>query len=111
VIGGVFALTPGWGAGSLYAVGLLFVGVVVLVGLAARSHQAERSFSASVFYVAFGALAAVALSLLDVAVVAGSGALSSAEQHTVVWTTLVVVVVSNVVHGLSATPLTRRLLT
>lgn len=62
----VVALAPGWGVGSLYAVGLLFLGVVVLVGVAARSHQAERSFSASVFYVGFGALAAVALSLLDV---------------------------------------------
>ncbi len=60
------ALAPGWGLGSLYTVGLLFVGVVVLVGVAAMSHQSERSFSASVFYVAFGALAAVGLTLLDV---------------------------------------------
>lgn len=65
-VAGDLALLPGWGLGSLYAVGLLFLGVVVLVGVAARSHQYERSFSASVFYLAFGALAAIGLSLIDV---------------------------------------------
>lgn len=43
-------------------------------------------------------------------VVVQSGVLRPSEQHVVVWTTLVVVVVSIVVHGVSAAPLTRRLL-
>lgn len=62
----VLGLAPGWGLGTLYAVGLLFVGVVVLAGVVALSHQAERAFSASIVYVGAGALAAVALGLLDV---------------------------------------------
>ncbi|MDQ6819982.1 MAG: cation:proton antiporter [Actinomycetota bacterium] len=62
----VFAIAPGWHFGGLYALGLAFAGAVVLVGAAALSHQHERAFSASVFYVALGALAAVALSQLDV---------------------------------------------
>ena len=44
------------------------------------------------------------------AYVAHSGALSPDETATVFWTTVVVVMVSIVVHGVSATPLTRRLL-
>lgn len=36
--------------------------------------------------------------------------LSGGEQHVVVWTTIAVVVVSIVVHGLTADPLARRLL-
>lgn len=62
----MFALAPGWHFGGLYPLGLAFAGAVVLVGAAALSHQNERAFSASVFYVALGALAAVVLSLLDV---------------------------------------------
>ena len=62
----VFALAPGWHLGDLYTLALLAVGVVVLVGAAAMSHQNERAFSASVFYVALGGLGAVALALLDV---------------------------------------------
>jgi NhaP-type Na+/H+ or K+/H+ antiporter len=42
------------------------------------------------------------------AVVIESGVLRPDEQHVVVWTTIVCVVVSIVVHGLTATPLTRR---
>jgi len=46
--------------------------------------------------------------LFYAAVVAGSGALDADEQHVVVWTTLAVVVTSIIVHGLTATSLTRR---
>jgi NhaP-type Na+/H+ or K+/H+ antiporter len=62
----VFALAPGWSLGGNYALALIFVGVVVLVGAAALSHQHERAFSASVFYVLLGALAALGLSILGV---------------------------------------------
>ncbi|HEV2814827.1 MAG TPA: cation:proton antiporter [Solirubrobacteraceae bacterium] len=44
------------------------------------------------------------------AYVAHTGALSPAETTTVFWTTVVVVMVSIVVHGTSASPLTRRML-
>lgn len=57
-------LAAGWHLGGLYAVGLLFLGLVVVVGAAALSY--ERAVPASVFYVALGGLAAGALSLLDV---------------------------------------------
>ncbi len=49
--------------------------------------------------------------LFYAAVVAEAGVLNAGEQHVVVWTTVVVVVISIVVHGLSAAPLTSRLLT
>ncbi|MEP6954732.1 MAG: cation:proton antiporter [Solirubrobacteraceae bacterium] len=47
--------------------------------------------------------------LFYAAVVVDSGALSTREQHVVVWTTIVCVVSSIIVHGLTAAPLTRRL--
>ena len=47
-------------------------------------------------------------SLFYAAVVVDAQALSAAEQRVVVWTTIVCVVCSVVVHGVSATPLTRR---
>lgn len=62
----VFALAPGWSLGGDYSLGLIFLGLVVLVGAAAMSHQHERAFSASVFYVLLGTLAAVGLSALGV---------------------------------------------
>ena len=63
---GLFAIDTGWHLGGLYTLALAAVGVAVLVGAAVVSHQHERTFSASVFYVAAGALGAVALSWLDV---------------------------------------------
>ena len=63
---GVFAIDPGWHLGGLYTLALAAVGVTVLIGVAAMSQQEERTFSASVFYVALGAVVAVALSALDV---------------------------------------------
>ncbi len=47
--------------------------------------------------------------LFYAAVVVESGVLSGAEAEKVVWTTIVCVVVSVVVHGISATPLARRM--
>lgn len=62
----VYAITRGWHLGDLYTLGLVAVGVSVLVGAVALTHQSERAFSASVFYVTLGMVGAVALSLLDV---------------------------------------------
>ncbi|MBA2440026.1 MAG: cation:proton antiporter, partial [Thermoleophilaceae bacterium] len=59
-------LAPGWDLGAQYTLGLIFVGVVLLIGAAAMSHQHKRAFSASVFYVVLGALAGVGLTVLDV---------------------------------------------
>jgi len=59
------ALALGWHLGDKYSLGLIFIGGVVLVGAAATSHQHRRAFSASVFYVLLGTLAAVALPALD----------------------------------------------
>ena len=63
---GAFAISPGWHLGDLYMLGLAAVGVTVLIGVMALSRQHDRAFSASVFYVAVGALGALAMSLLDV---------------------------------------------
>jgi NhaP-type Na+/H+ or K+/H+ antiporter len=59
-------LIAGWGFGDKYTLAVIFVGVVVLVGAVAMSHQQERAFSASVVYVLLGGLAAVGMSVLDV---------------------------------------------
>ncbi len=63
---GVFGVAPGWELGGLYTLALAAVGVTVLIGVAAMSRQHERTFSASVFYVALGGVGAVALAFLDV---------------------------------------------
>ena len=63
---GFFAVAPGWELGGLYTLALAAVGITVLIGVAAMSHQHERTFSASVFYVALGGIGAVGLSVLDV---------------------------------------------
>jgi NhaP-type Na+/H+ or K+/H+ antiporter len=59
-------LSPGWHLGGLYTLALLAVGVVVLVGATAMSHQHERAFSASVFYVVLGGVGALFLNLVGV---------------------------------------------
>jgi sodium/hydrogen antiporter len=61
-------------------------------------------------FLAFFGVRGVA-TLFYVAVVAESGAISAAETKTVVWTALVCVIVSIVVHGTSSTALTSLLLT
>jgi NhaP-type Na+/H+ or K+/H+ antiporter len=44
------------------------------------------------------------------AAIVGAGTLAPAEERTVVWTVVAAVLVSIVVHGVTGTPLTRRLL-
>lgn len=60
------SLAAGWHLGDLYTVALVAAGAAVLIGAAAMSHDHKRAFSASVVYVALGALGAIALSLLGV---------------------------------------------
>jgi NhaP-type Na+/H+ or K+/H+ antiporter len=60
-------LQEGWHLGSLYPLALAAIGVVVLGGVVAMMNRRARVVPASVVYVSFGALGAVALSLLDVA--------------------------------------------
>ena len=49
-------------------------------------------------------------SLYYAAAAVGAGALTPAEERTVAWTVVAVVLVSIVVHGVTGAPLTRRLL-
>jgi NhaP-type Na+/H+ or K+/H+ antiporter len=91
-------------AGWLLAPLLLFVIRPVLV-LATISPRA-MPIRARIFLGFFGVRGVAAL--FYAAIVVSSGALSPHEQHVVVWTTLVVVVCSIVVHGLAATSLTLR---
>ena len=60
------ALSEGFHAGGLYALGLLGLGLALAAGIAALSHQDERAFSAALIYVLLGALGALAMSILDV---------------------------------------------
>lgn len=59
-------LSEGFHAGGIYVLGLLGLGLALAAGIAVLSHQGDRPFSAAVIYVGLGALAAVALSALDV---------------------------------------------
>ena len=60
------ALSEGFHAGGLYVLGLLGLGLALAAGIAALSQQRERAFSAALIYVLLGALAALAMSALDV---------------------------------------------
>lgn len=96
---------PGW-KGWLLAPLLILVIRPVLV--MATSGSGLASFRERLFLAFFGVRGVAAL--FYAAILAGSGALAPEETQVVVWTTIVCVVVSIVVHGMSATPLTKRLL-
>ncbi len=94
---------PGW-AGWLLAPALLLVirpasvaAALVRTSIPGR----ERAFAAWFGVRGIG-------SLYYVAVAVGAGALSDAEVTTIVWTTMVCVIASIVVHGTTATSLSRR---
>ncbi len=55
----------GLSLGDSYALGLVFVGVVLCAGIAALSHQHERAFSASIIYLLLGLAASAGIHLLD----------------------------------------------
>ncbi|HSJ73060.1 MAG TPA: cation:proton antiporter [Miltoncostaeaceae bacterium] len=59
------AIDPGLGSPDVYAVGLLFVGLAVLVAILALSHQRARAYSASIVYLGMGVVAAGGIALLD----------------------------------------------
>jgi len=59
------AVDTGFHLADPWAIGVLFVGVAVIAAVAALSHEHERAFSASLIYLALGALAAVAIAVLD----------------------------------------------
>ncbi len=91
-------------AGWLLAPLLLLVIRPVLVFATAGPTFMDRG--GRLFLAFFGVRGVAAL--FYAAVVVESQALETGEQHIVVWTTIACVVTSIVVHGLSATPLTRR---
>ena len=97
--------TPGL-AGWLLAPLLIVIIRPALV--MATSGKGFASVRERAFLAFFGVRGVAAL--FYAAIVAGSGTLSPAETNTVVWTAVVCVIVSIVVHGTSATALTRLLL-
>ncbi|HET9074196.1 MAG TPA: cation:proton antiporter [Solirubrobacteraceae bacterium] len=63
----LFALSaPGLHGDALYAAGMAFVGLVVLVGVVALTRQGQRPYSATVFYLLLGVLASVGLHVAGV---------------------------------------------
>ena len=62
----VIAAAPGFDFGDVYALGLAFLGIALIVALAALSHQHERAFSASLIYLVVGLGAAAAVELLGI---------------------------------------------
>ncbi len=63
----LMGLVPGFHLGGAFAIGLLFLGLVLFVGIGALSRQDERPYSASVFYLLLGAIASIGLGLLGIA--------------------------------------------
>jgi NhaP-type Na+/H+ or K+/H+ antiporter len=61
----IVAAAPGLSFAEAYPIGLLFAGVAVFAAIGALSHQNDRAFSASVIYLGFGVVAAVALEVLS----------------------------------------------
>ena len=94
---------PGLGGWLLVPALLLLIrpGSVGLALLGSRLPARERAFVAWFGVRGIG-------SLYYAAVAVGTGVLSDGEASTVFWTTAVCVIVSIVVHGITATPLSRR---
>jgi NhaP-type Na+/H+ or K+/H+ antiporter len=97
-------LSASGSAGWLLAPLLLLVLRPALVFATLRPKAMDRR--ARLFLGFFGVRGVAAL--FYAAVVVKAHVLNPSEQHVVVWTTIACVVTSIVVHGLSATPLTKR---
>lgn len=57
---------PGFEFGDTYAIGLLFLGLVIFAAVAALSQQGDRAFTAAVVYLFLGAVASLGLQLLGI---------------------------------------------
>jgi len=57
------AAASGFELGDLYVLGLAFAGVALLVAVVALSREAERAFTSAIVYLAFGVIAALALTV------------------------------------------------
>jgi sodium/hydrogen antiporter len=98
--------TPGWGGWALAVLVLVVVRPVSVLLALLRSrldHPGEKAF------VAWFGVRGVG-TLYYVAVIAGAGALAPGEQRLVLWTAIAAVLISIVVHGVTAGPSMRRLL-
>src|SRR4051794_24998712 len=62
----MLASAPGFHLGDHVAIGVLFLGLSVFVALGALSHQHERAWSASIFYIGLGVIAGRGLDLLGI---------------------------------------------
>ena len=60
------AADTGFTFADTFPIGLLFVGLAVFAAVGAMSHEHERAFSASLIYLGLGAVAALAIQLLDI---------------------------------------------
>jgi NhaP-type Na+/H+ or K+/H+ antiporter len=109
LLGSMLTLTglgvPGVSGWLLAPLLILVIRPVLVMTTSGRS---LASFRERLFLAFFGVRGVAAL--FYAAIIAGSGALSSAETETVVWTAVVVVIFSIVVHGISSTSVTRALL-
>jgi sodium/hydrogen antiporter len=97
--------TPGV-AGWLLALLIIFVLRPLLV--VAVTHRAPLDLRARIFLGFFGVRGVAAL--YYAAIVVGTAGLPTEASRTIVWTTIVCVALSVVIHGITATPLSKRLL-
>lgn len=95
---------PGIGGYVLAATLILVVRPVLVLATAGRLMDTRGAL-----FLGFFGVRGVA-ALFYAAIVVGSHSVSASEGRTIVWTTVVCVVISIVVHGLLAQPLTARLL-
>ncbi|HYH87660.1 MAG TPA: cation:proton antiporter [Solirubrobacteraceae bacterium] len=62
----LLAADTGFSFAGTFPIGLLFVGIAVFAAVGAMSHEHERAFSASLIYLGLGALAALAIQVLEI---------------------------------------------
>jgi sodium/hydrogen antiporter len=60
------AADPGFSFADPFAIGMAFLGIAIFAAIGALSHEQDRAFSASIFYLGFGLLAAAGLHVLDI---------------------------------------------
>jgi sodium/hydrogen antiporter len=59
-----FAAALGFSFADTWAIGFAFLGIAVFAAIGALSHEHDRAFSASMFYLGFGLVAAVGIEIL-----------------------------------------------